>query len=189
MDGLSKDDRISMLTMELKRAKAKAETIANKTRVRTTRERTNNKRVQLLNQSELIELRKVIDSKTLLVKIAQESETSTMKSYKNSKENFNLADNALKETKVLTTTLKAKVSELERSSGQKDAKIAGLTLRVEEGIHNSSRDEMLEELLESKEKLLEDKLEELAIYKTKTEALGTELSTVKRHLASSTRVL
>ena len=112
-----------------------------------------------------------------------------MKSYKNSKENFNLADNALKETKVLTTTLKAKVSELERSSGQKDAKIAGLTLRVEEGIHNSSRDEMLEELLESKEKLLEDKLEELAIYKTKTEALGTELSTVKRHLASSTRAV
>ena len=63
------------------------------------------------------------------------------------------------------------------------------SLRVEEGIHNSSRDEMLEELLESKEKLLEDKLEELAIYKTKTEALGTELSTVKRHLASSSRAV
>ena len=57
-DGLSEDDRISMLTMELKRAKSKAETIANKTRVRTTSERANNKRVQLLNQSEMLELRK-----------------------------------------------------------------------------------------------------------------------------------
>ena len=54
MGGLSKDDRISMLTMELKRAEAKAETIANKKRMRTTKERANNKRVQLLNQSEML---------------------------------------------------------------------------------------------------------------------------------------
>ena len=74
MDGLSKDDRISMLIMELKRAKSKAETISIKTKVRTTRERANNKRIHLLNQSEMMELRKEIDSKMILVKIAQESE-------------------------------------------------------------------------------------------------------------------
>ena len=41
--------------------------------------------------------------------------------------------------------------------------------------------------METKEKLLEEKLEELATYKAKSEVLGTELSTAKRHLATNAK--
>ena len=69
--------------------------------------------------------------------------------------------------------MKDKISELERNSSHKDATIAGLTLCVEEGSRNDSNDDNLEDLLETKEKLLE----ELATYKNKSEVLGTEFST------------
>ena len=72
MDGLSKDERISLLIMELKRAKSTAANTFTKTKVRTTRERANNKRINLMNQAEIMELRKEIDKKIILVTIAQE---------------------------------------------------------------------------------------------------------------------
>ena len=110
-----------------------------------------------------------------------------MKSYKTAKENFSMANNALKETKVMMTNMKDKISELERNSGHKDATIAGFKLRIEEGSRNEPNEDNLEELLETKEKLLEEKLEELATYKAKSEVLGTELSTAKRHLYTNAK--
>ena len=85
------------------------------------------------------------------------------------------------------TNMKDKISGLERNSGHKDATIAGFKLRVEEGSRNESNDDNLEELLQTKEKLPEEKLEELANYKAKSEVLGTELSTAKRHLATNAK--
>ena len=90
-----------------------------------------------------MELRKEIDKKIILVTNAQELEASLMKSYKTAKENFSMANNALIETKVMMTNMKDKISELERNSGHKDATIAGLTLRVEEGSRNDSNDDNL----------------------------------------------
>ena len=136
MDGISKDERINLLIIELKRAKSSATNTFTKTKIRTTRERSNNKKINQMNQAEILELRKEIDKKIILVNIAQESETGLIKSYKTVKENFSKANNALKETKVMMQNMKDTISELERNSGHKDATIAGFKLRIEEGSRN-----------------------------------------------------